>query len=33
MGKKGFKDIQQVLNKVLKNYNLENHVKRELVIR
>ncbi|MCK5032098.1 MAG: DUF721 domain-containing protein [Calditrichia bacterium] len=29
MGKKGFQNIQKVLNKVLKNYSLENQVKKE----
>lgn len=29
MDKKGFKNIQQVLNTVLKNYSLENKVKKE----
>jgi predicted nucleic acid-binding Zn ribbon protein len=29
MGKKGFQDIQQVLSKVLKNFSLENQVKKE----
>ena len=28
---KGFQDIQQVLNKVLKNYSLEKDVKKELL--